>query len=183
MSRVIVVLLALILCAAVAQAQAPGLVHVMLPNGNNYVQSTAANGTLSSGGITCTWSTGANSATVNFTGNYTTGWIHPSVDLGWFWSADNLPVAVTVTCNGPNGTYDFGCPFLPSGTSWDWSHNQSDLSGDWGWGTYLPSCDRFDIEVGLNDQGVDYDLTIYFEWGAGVPNAATTWGAMKALYR
>ncbi len=178
------ILVAAILAAATttAFAQAPGMVHIMLPNGNDFVQSSAASGTLSSGGITCTWTSGANSATVTFVGNYTTTWIDPAVDLAWFSTSGVFPITVTVTSAG-TGTYDFRAPFLVSGGSWNNSLAQPGVVGNLEFGQNFPPFSRMDIDIELLDQGVDYDVTIEYAWGPGVPADQGAWGGVKALFR
>ena len=180
MIRTLSTLTFILLIAAAAGAQTPGSVHIMLPDGNSFVQSTATSGTLSSGGITCTWTTTSNSASINFVGNYTTTWIHPSIDLAWFNTSGELPMAVQIT-HAEAATYDFAAPFNTG--SWDSSIDYNDLSGNWQWGNVFPVCSRFDLDIGLNDQSMAYDMTIEVQWGEGVAAGASTWGGVKTLYR
>ncbi|HPF71159.1 MAG TPA: hypothetical protein PLQ13_10855 [Candidatus Krumholzibacteria bacterium] len=184
MNKVLVVTIAVALAAGSAVAQAPDMFHVLLPaSGATFVERDQASGTLSSNGITATWSSDANSATIRFYGNYTTAWLHPSVDLAWLNTAANLPMAIHMTCAVAGGTYDFAAPFSPVGGSWDWSHQTNGLTGAWNWGTYFPACTRFDTEIDLAQQNVDFDMTITWEWGTGVPTDEATWGDVKALFR
>jgi len=180
MIRKLLITTCILLFACAASAQTPGSVHIMLPNGNSFVQSTATSGTLSSGGITCTWTTTSNSASITFVGNYTTSWIHPSIDLAWFNTSGTLPMAVQIT-HAEAGTYDFAAPFNTG--AWDSSIDFNGLSGNWAWGNVFPACSRFDLDFGLNDQGTAYDLTIEVQWGEGVAAGASTWGGVKTLYR
>jgi hypothetical protein len=179
MSLKLLLTIAVLACAAPVFAQAPNGVHVVLPDGNSYVQSTNTSGTLSHNGMTCTWATTASSATINFSGTYTTTWQHPSIDLYWF-SSPEMPLAVSITEAGV-GTYDFAAPFN-TGT-WDNSINFDDLSGDWAWGNRFPECSRFDLDINLNDQSTTYDTTIEVHWGEGVAADADSWSGIKALYR
>jgi hypothetical protein len=175
--------LIILFLATGALAQAPNGVHVMVPNGNNYIQSTATSGSLTSGGITVTWDVQANSATVNFQGNYSTQWIDPYFDIYWFSSPEDLPFSGQVVCNSPSGNYDFSLPFKPVGEDWNHLHDNFDHSGDLDFGTYLPACSRFDFTAEVIQEGVDYDITMNLEWGTGVDTQDETLDMIKALYR
>lgn len=180
MIRGFLIVLCLLTLAGGASAQSPGMFHVLLPNGGSFVETDAPSGTLSSGGITCVWSSGTNSATFTLIGNYTTSWMHPSVDLAWFSTSAELPMVVTVTEPG-TGTYDFAAP-VNTGT-WDTSIDMNGLSGDWSYSHVFPVASRFDLDFGLNDQGTDYDMSVLIEWGEGVADTPDCWAGVKALYR
>lgn len=180
--RYSIALLMVLALAATAVAQTPGMVDVVLPSGGSFVESTATSGTLSGNGITCTWTTGANSATFHLTGAYTTSWMDPTIDVAWFNTGQPCPMAVTFTSSG-SGTYNIEPPFYPTGTGWVMDWYQSGMSGDMVWGNIFPPCERFDMGISLHSQSVAYDLTMSMEWGAGVATEPNTFGAVKSLFR
>ena len=171
------------ICAAMGfTGQFNGRVDVILPSGGNFVQSSATSGSLSGNGITCTWTSGASSATFHLVGAYTTSWMDPVIDVAWFSTDQSCPMAVTITSSG-SGTYNIEPPYYPTGTGWVMDWYQSGLSGDMGWGGVFPPRERFDMGISLHSQSVVYDLTMTMEWGAGVATDRSTWGAVKSLYR
>lgn len=162
-------------------AQAPGSVHVMLPNGNDFVQSTATTGTLSSGGVTFNWAVGASVATITISGSFTTSWIYPAIDIAWFSTSNQMPIRANITSNA-GGSYDLRVPFIVPAGQWDHSLSKADQTGSQIWGYVYPAFSRMDFEIELNDQSTPYDLVIEMEWGAGVPAGEASFGAVKALY-
>lgn len=178
--KIVSIVAAVLLLAGPAVAQAPDGVHVMMPNGNSYYQSTAASGSLSGGGATCTWSTEDGLATVTFTGAYTTSWIHPYFDMYWFNTPATTPIALHVTSTG-GGAYSFILPYNTG--AWNYAAAETGLVGDWAFGHYIPPSDRFDCEIDLSTQSSAYDVTFVFEWGAGVDTEDATWSGVKALFQ
>jgi hypothetical protein len=170
----------MLLLAAGAAAQAPNGVSVIMPNGNSFFQSTATSGTLSGGGATCTWSTQDGHATVTFTGSYTTSWMHPSFNMYWFDTSTIIPMALDVTSSG-SGAYGFSLPYNTG--AWNYAANETGLVGDWAFGHYIPASSRFDCDAELAAQSTSWDVTFTFNWGEGVAAEASTWGAVKSLYR
>lgn len=174
---------ALMLVGIPAFAQAPGGVHVVVPNGVSYYQSSALAGSLTgSGGLNITWDVASTSATVTITGTFTTSWLNPKFNIYWFSSPDNLPFVCHVVSNSADA-WNFSAPFMPSGGSWDHSLSQSGVTGNLDFGYHYPACARFDLEITPVDQGVPYDMTIYMEWGPGTDTVAASFGSVKTLYR
>ena len=183
MFRKIVLVMAILAVATAATAQVPGSVRVRLPQGAASVMSEDISGTLASNGITCTWVNNANSATINFVGNFTPGFGNPKIDVTWLNSSVVTPMNITATAaNLTDGAVNFSAPYkLPSGV-WSYEHGDA-VSADWTWGAYFPVNDWKIMTFELTESGVDYDVTFAVEWGAGVPVDVSTWGDIKALYR
>lgn len=182
MIRKIVLVMAILSIATAATAQIAGQVRVRLPEGASLVQSEEISGTLTGNGITCTWVNNANSATINFVGNYTPGFGNPKIDVAWLNTVATTPMNVTTTVT-TTGSYAFTAPYQPVGGVWSSIHGESGMTENWTWGTNFPACDRMDVTFEMLEPGVDYDVTIAIEWGAGVPVDVNTWGDIKALYR
>ncbi len=182
MFRKIVLVLAILAVATAAAAQTPNSVRVRLPDGAASIMSEDISGTLAGNGLTCTWTNNANSATINFSGNYTPGFGSPKIDVTWLNTGVVTPMNITATATTAAGV-DFSAPYqLPSG-SWSYVHGESGIAADWNWGTNMPVNDWMIMTFQLTEPGVDYDVNIVIEWGAGVPVDVNTWGDIKALYR
>ena len=183
MFRKIVLVMAILAVATAATAQVPSSVDVRLPQGAASVMSEEISGTLASNGITCTWVNNANSATINFVGNYTPGFGNPKIMVTWLDYGYAMPMNITATAAGSTaGAVHFSAPYMQLSGVWSYEHDSA-VSTDWNWGTTFPGNNWMAMTFELTEPGVDYDVTIAVEWGPGVPVDVSTWGDIKALYR
>ena len=159
----------------------PGEIYVQVGSlFGGWDSSSERSGALTGVGVTIDWAVTDYSAEFTFIGNASgSAGDYTFFFMSWADTGDRLPLSAQITSATP-WPYDVYITMDEND-----SLTESDRTGDWYFGHYLPYLSNFRFGVGLSSgySGGDVNLSVIMEWGPGVPASPSTWGGIKSLYR
>jgi hypothetical protein len=176
---IIAAVLALGVPGQLVQAQTPDLVWAEWADDDYEIQtSTDPVGSVDEGTVVMSWNAQNGTAIASIAGSY--DFFQPEIELRWDSAPGPFPLYINVDTATPY-TYVLDVDWHTDAFEHD-SELRS-LNGDHEWGILVPGPGRVSVNVHINEPMVEHDLTMTLYWGEGTPVEASTFGAVKALFR
>ncbi len=160
-----------------ALAQVPDSVIVFWSDDEFAVHSSSElSGSVGQNEGAVAWDVGDGHATITMSGSYLV--YGPDFQLSWESAPQPFPLYLSADTSTGSAYY--------MEVKWLETVMESEahtLTEDFEWGLMVPGGNRVIINLWLDEYMVEHDVTYTLIWGEGTPVEASTFGAVKALFR
>jgi hypothetical protein len=175
--------MALLVVGSATADQIPSFFEISFPDSESRVRINDLSGSGSWSGLGATWTINDFEAEFTFHGTFFSTLYDPSFIIMWHSPGAELPLSVSITSNTDSQYRIVPLYQETLEDPDDDSMVQWFVTGDMYFGHYFPDGYQLYFSIALLDEFDPYDMTITMDWGTGVPNDETSWGAVKSLFR